>query len=106
MNEAQYQAKLIKDLKKSFPDCVVFVNDPTIQQGIPDLLVLFSNSGWAMLEVKISERAPRQPNQEYWVDFYDQLSYAAFIYPQNQEAVFDDLQQAFGPRRPTRLSFR
>lgn len=106
MLESKYQADLIKDIKKTFEGSIVFVNDSWIQQGIPDLLVLFRGGGWAMLEVKISETAVRQPNQEYWVNYYDELSYAAFIYPQNQEAVFDDLQQAFGARRPARLSFR
>lgn len=106
MLESKYQADLIKDLKRDFEGCVVIINDSSIQQGIPDLLVLFRGGGWAMLEVKISETAVRQPNQEYWVDHYDELCYAAFIYPQNQEAVFDDLQQAFGARRPARLSFR
>ena len=41
--EKDFQAKLIKDIKKLFPGCMVMKTDPTYIQGIPDLLILFKN---------------------------------------------------------------
>lgn len=97
MNEAQYQAKLIRRLKIEFPGCVILKNDPEYQQGIPDL-VIFLGRRWAMLEVKASFDADTRPNQQYWVDHLDAMSFAAFISPENEQDVIDDLHQALEPR--------
>lgn len=103
MNEATYQRKLIRKLKVLFPGCVIQTNDPSMNQGVPDILILFGNQ-WAMLEVKASATAPERPNQPYYVDMYNDMSFAAFIHPQNEEQVLDDLQSAFGVARQTRVS--
>ena len=91
--ERDFQAKLIKELKVMFKGCIVIKNDPNYIQGIPDLLILY-NDRWAALEVKKSEHAHYQPNQEYYVDLMDQMSFAAFIYPENKEEILYELQQA------------
>lgn len=91
--ERDFQAKLIKELKVMFKGCIVIKNDPNYIQGIPDLLILY-NDRWAALEVKKSEHAHHQPNQEYYVDLMDQMSFAAFIYPENKEEILYELQQA------------
>lgn len=91
--ERDFQAKLIKELKVMFKGCIIVKNDPTYIQGIPDLLILY-NDRWAALEVKKSEHAHHQPNQEYYVDLMDQMSFAAFIYPENKEEILYELQQA------------
>ncbi len=103
MQEATYQRRLIKKLQVLFPGCVVVKNDPSENQGIPDILILFRNM-WAMLEVKVSPVAPEQPNQVYWVDAYNEMSFAAFINPQNEEQVLYDLQSAFGVTGKARVS--
>jgi hypothetical protein len=105
MRESAYQAKVISKLRHKFPDCVVLKNDTDYRQGLPDLLVLFEDR-WAALEVKAYEDAPEQPNQDYYVRMLDRMSYASFIYPENEEEVFHDLQQTFGPRRSARVSKR
>ena len=46
VKENQFQAQLIKDLKTTFPDCVVLKNDANYLQGFPDLLILCNNK-WA-----------------------------------------------------------
>jgi hypothetical protein len=74
-------------------------------QGIPDLLVLYRNK-WAMLEVKGFEDAPEEPNQDYYVDLLNNMSFAAFIYPENETEVLNELQHAFAIRRSSRLSQR
>jgi len=98
MLESKYQAHIIKRLEILFPGCVVIKNDPNYIQGIPDLLVLFQ-SFWAALEVKVSATARKRPNQEYFIDRLGRMSFAAFIYPENEEEVLYELQQAFGTDR-------
>lgn len=93
MLERDYQAHLIKRLKDLFPGCIVMKNDPDYIQGIPDLLILY-NSHWAALEVKRSAKSSHRPNQNYYVKKLNEMSYSSFVYPENEEEVFNDLQQA------------
>ena len=94
MLESKFQADLIKDIKSMFPGCVVMKNDSSYIQGIPDLLVLY-NDRWASLECKKSEGAKKQPNQEYYVEKLDSMSFSRFIFPENKEEVLRELQSAF-----------
>ena len=96
MRENEFQAKLIKELKNLFPGCIITKTDPGYIQGIPDLLILYNNK-WASLECKRSSRAKRQPNQEYYVETMNQMSFSRFICPENKEEVLNELQQAFCP---------
>lgn len=98
MTEAAFQAKLIRKLAKLFPGCVILKNDPNQQQGILDLTILWECL-WAALEVKASPTARRRPNQEYFVKLLDDMSFAAFICPENEEEVLIALQEAFASRR-------
>lgn len=91
--ERDFQAKLIKEIKNIFPGCIVMKTDPTYIQGLPDLLIL-NKDKWAALEVKRSEKASKRPNQDYYVDKMDSMSYASFIYPENKEDVLDELRKA------------
>jgi hypothetical protein len=103
MTEAAFQGKLTRKLKRMFPGCVVLKNDPQYQQGILDLTLLWGE-WWAMLEVKASRSASHRPNQDFYVEQLDNMSFAAFIYPENEEEVLLALQQAFASRGSTRLS--
>lgn len=94
MLESDFQAKLIRELKKIFKGCIVTKLDSSHIQGIPDLLVLYGNK-WAALECKQSERAKKRPNQEYYVKKMNEMSFSRFIYPENKEEVLHELQQAF-----------
>jgi hypothetical protein len=105
MRESEYQSRLIKTLKVLLPDCVVLKNDSSYLQGVPDLLVLW-NDRWAMLEVKADVSSPLQPNQRFWVESFNEMSFSAVIYPQNEEVVLNALQQSFRARRTTRVSER
>ena len=93
-NENKFQSDLIKDIKERFPGCYILKNDPNYIQGIPDLPILSKNM-WAALECKKSSKANKQPNQEYYVNELNKMSYANFISPQNKEDVLNELQQAF-----------
>jgi hypothetical protein len=102
MNERAYQRELIKRIKARFPGCVVMKNDPQLRQGVPDLLILYGGT-WAMLEVKMDADSPMQSNQEFYVEKFANMSYAAFINPGNEEQILDDLQQTFRSAGQTRI---
>lgn len=105
MRESQFQARLIEELEFRFPGCVILKNDPEYINGIPDLLILF-NDRWAMLEVKASETSKVQPLQPHWVETLNRMSFAAFVYPSNEQEVLSGLEQALTPGRHTRLPQR
>lgn len=92
--ESKFQAQLICDLTKLFPDCIVLKNDPTYIQGIPDLTVL-NGDKWALLECKKSKDEAHQPNQDYYINWADKKAFGRFIFPENKEEVLRELQQAF-----------
>ncbi len=94
MLENRFKQNLVKELEILFPGCIVIHLDPTEYQGIPDLLILYENK-WAALEGKKSRNEHRQPNQKYYVDLMNQMSFSRFIYPENKEEVLYELQQAF-----------
>lgn len=97
MLENRFQAKLIEEIKTRFPGAMVLKNDPNYIQGVPDLLILFENK-WASLECKKSSSETPRPNQPYYVDLMNKMSFSRFINPENKEEVLNDLQQAFGTR--------
>ena len=102
MVERDFQANLIKKIKERFDGCIVLKNDPEYIQGIPDLLILH-NDKWAALECKKSAKAKRRPNQDYYVSKMDDMSFACFVSPENEEEVLNELQHAFRIRGSTRL---
>jgi hypothetical protein len=103
--ESDFQAEVIKDIRDMFPGCIILKNDPNYLQGFPDLTIFFEDK-WAILETKIGINARRRPNQQYYVETARKMSYASFIYPENKELVYDELQFTFRPSRRTRLSKR
>lgn len=96
MRESKFQAALKKELKDIFPGCMILKQDGSnAPQGIPDLLILYKDK-WASLECKRSSKAHKQPNQEYYVEKMDGMSFARFVSPENKEDVIRELQQSFG----------
>jgi hypothetical protein len=103
MLESKYQKDLIDTIGEILPGCFIIKIGTDFMQGLPDLLILWRDR-WAMLEVKPRESAREQPNQRYYVDLFGEMSFAAFIYPENEEEVLDALQHAFRSRRKARVS--
>lgn len=103
MLESVYQAKLIKRLRATFEDCYILKNDANYIQGFPDLTILYCDR-WAVLEVKASAEAELQPNQAFYVSELNHMSFAAVIYPENENEVFRDLQSALASRGSSRSS--
>lgn len=94
MLENRFKTKLVNELKLIFPGCIVTHLDPTEIQGIPDLLILYKDK-WAALEGKKNAKASVRPNQEYYVNLMNDMSFASFIYPENKNEVLDELEYYF-----------
>ena len=94
MKESDFQRNLIKKLKDRFPGCYVMKNDANHRAGIPDLTILYE-SYWATLECKKSKTATHRPHQDRNVEKMNQMSFSAFIYPENEEEVIDEMERSF-----------
>ena len=90
-----FKEKLVKKLKSLYPGCIIISMDPQEHPGIPDLLILYNNK-WVALETKRSKTAAHRPNQDWYVAKMKDMSYAAFIFPENEEAVLNEIRQTFG----------
>lgn len=94
MLESKFQRQLIQELEAIFPECFIMKNDANTIQGFPDLTILYRDK-WAALECKQSANSSHRPNQDYYVDVLNDMSYSRFVYPENKEEVLDELQQLF-----------
>lgn len=103
--EGRFKEAFHHRLLETFPGCTLIKNDEMMLQGVPDTLLLWGPY-WAMLEFKASENAPHQPNQDYWIDTFNRMSFGAFVYPENAEEILHALQHAFRSRRTSRVSQR
>ena len=92
--ESTFQHCLKQQLKDRFPGCIVLKNDPTCIQGIPDLTILYEDK-WATLEVKRSPNESHRPNQDYYVSRMNEMSFSAFVDPENMEEVLDEMERSF-----------
>lgn len=90
--ESVFQNKLIEKLKKEFSGCIVMKNDSGYIQGIPDLTIVYKDK-WATLECKRSKNESHQPNQDYYVEHMNNMSFSRFIYPENKEEVLEELRR-------------
>lgn len=88
MNESKYRKYLEDRIEELLPGCFVLRNPATEYQGIPDLTI-FYGLRWAMLEIKISEGASFRPNQKYYLNLMSDMSFAAVIYPEIEQAILE-----------------
>ena len=95
--ETRFQRTLVKEIRNHYNnECIVTKLDSGYIQGILDLLILHKDK-WATLECKKSKNAHRQPNQQYYVDKMDKMSFSKFIYPENKEEVLNELYETLEP---------
>lgn len=92
--ESKFQKELMDEIRKQYPGCVILKNDSSYIQGFPDWTILYKDK-WAVLEAKRSRTADKQPNQPYYVDKLNSMSYSRFVYPENKDEVLQELQQIF-----------
>lgn len=96
--ESKFQKELIDEIKRRYPGCVALKNDSSYIQGFPDWTILYEDK-WAVLEVKKESGARKQPNQEYYVDSLDNMSFSRFVFPENKDEVLEDLDAIFKRKR-------
>lgn len=92
-DEADFQSTLKKKIEKLLPGAEIFKTDPRQKRGIPDLLILYEDK-WGALECKRSSDASRRLHQDYYVNKWNNMSFARFISPENEKEVLDELQNA------------
>jgi hypothetical protein len=82
------------ELKRRFPGGYFLKQDAGMRQGIPDRLFLWEDK-WASFETKRGAKEANQPNQPFYVEKMNEMSFAAFVNPDNYEEVLDDLECAW-----------
>lgn len=92
--ESNFQSNLIKKLESRFPGSIIVKNDSNYIQGIPDLTIFYGKR-WATLECKKSKNSSHQPNQDFYVNEMSRMSFSAFIYPENEEEVLNEMERSF-----------
>ena len=92
--ESKFHKELMDEIKNRYPGCVILKNDSGYIQGFPDWTILYKDK-WAVLEAKRNGKANHQPNQEYYVDKLNDMSFSRFVYPENKDQVLEELQQIF-----------
>lgn len=99
--ESKFQKELMDEIRELYPGCIILKNDSSYIQGFPDWTILYKDK-WAVLETKKEKNAKRQPNQEYYVNQLNDMSFSRFVYPENKEEILSELREAFEPSRSTR----
>lgn len=95
--ENKFKQDLKAEILARLPGSIVLHLDPQDIQGVPDMLVLY-NDRWAALEGKKSAKASHRPNQDYYVQQMNGMSFAAFIFPENKEEVLHDMERSLTGR--------
>lgn len=90
--ESKFQSSVKHELEKRYPGCLVRKNPPGQENGFPDL-VMYYGPVWAMFECKREKKAAHRPNQDWWIERLDQMSFARLIFPENREEVMAALDE-------------
>jgi hypothetical protein len=96
--ESKFQKEFIDKVKERYPGSIALKNDSSYLQGFPDWTILYEDK-WAVLEMKKDRGARKQPNQEYYVEKLNNMSFSRFVYPENADEVFEDLDTLFKRKR-------
>jgi hypothetical protein len=97
--EGRFKEKLIKDIEKEFPGCIVTKLEADYKNGIPDVLILHKNK-WASLECKkdkneVTKERPNKLAQDHYVSTMDNMSFSRYVYPENKKEVLNELKVHF-----------
>jgi hypothetical protein len=102
-DESLFEAKLVFELQRLYPGAVLLKNYANYLVGFPDRLILFEDR-WAAFDTKANKSSPHRPNQDYYINILNSMSYASFVYPQNKEVFLHELQQTLRSSRRARIS--
>lgn len=101
--EGNFKSKLIKDIEREIPGCIVTKLEADQKEGIPDILILHENK-WATLEAKknkseVTKSRPNKRQQDYYVMTMDKMSFSRYVYPENKQEVLNELKIHFQQSR-------
>ena len=97
--EGNFKEKLIKDIEKEIPGCIVTKLEADFNNGIPDILILHENK-WATLEAKknkneVTKQRRNKMSQDHYVASMNAMSFSRYVYPENKEEVLNELKIHF-----------
>lgn len=93
--ESETEKSFKKDLNDRLPGGWWVKGNSQMQQGIPDQTFYYEDH-WAMFEFKRAENSDLQENQDWYIQKFNEMSYARFVSPANYDEVLDEVQEAFG----------
>lgn len=99
--ESSFQSNLMAKIKERYPGCMILKNDSGYIQGIPDWTIFYKDR-YVVLEAKRDKDAPAQPNQPYYVEKFNEMSYSSFVYPENEKHVLECIDRVFKNARNRR----
>lgn len=94
VSESAFKKKVKNKIQNKFNNIEIFELDSSRKRSIPDMLIV-GRDCWAALEFKRSNKAHLQPNQAERISNLSKIGYAAFIFPENEEDIFHDLEKLF-----------
>lgn len=89
--EKDFQAKVIKWLRSKGFKCFKQQMNATTRAGTPDLFI-FKEGWWGWIEFKKSKNAAKRPGQQENIDWAQENSWGAFVWPENFEQIKDELE--------------
>ena len=96
--ESKFQKDFIDEAKERNPGLSAWKKDASYIKAIQDWTLIYEDK-WAVLEMKKERGAHKQPNQEYYVNKLDKMSFSRFVFPENRDEVFEDLDRFFKRKR-------
>lgn len=96
MLESKFQRALIQKIQRRYPGAIILKNDPNYFQGIPDWLIL-EGPRWAAFEAKASPKASHRPNQDFYIQLMNKMSYASFVNPESEKEFLNELHKTLRP---------
>lgn len=93
--ESETERNFKQDMNRRLPGGWWVKGNSQMQQGIPDQ-TFYYGPRWAMFEFKRAENSDLQENQDWFIDMFNEMSYARFVSPENYNEVLDEVQEAFG----------
>lgn len=88
--ESDFQRDFIKGLKDLGFKCIRVKASGNVNKSYPDYAI-FYRFFWGWLEFKKFKDAEVQPGQKEKVEWANENSFGAFVYPENSQAMIDRL---------------
>lgn len=89
--ERDFQKNFISWARKHGFKCFKQQMNATTRIGTPDLF-LFLEGWWGWIEFKKTKNSKKRPGQQQNIDWANQNSWGAFVYPENEKEIKEYLK--------------